>query len=306
MGSVPVAPKAPPFGATAPDVRASRGHFGLVQAPYALRGSGATVAVDGRRAYDRGVTPVRRALLASVALAACAFSSPAAAQTSPATLPSQCYDQEVAPVSVILACADGGIIAEELVWSGWGAERAHATGTASINTCDPDCATGGREEHSIELIADRLLDCPYGEPQYTRVTYRLPASPFPSESRTVPFPCPKRPHADPRIKRMRMRLTGHNPGTNYFVRVHVRLRVCAVRGRSEVVVNETLRIGRDTFAEHTRTIRFRHRSSCQWHRFRWRLRDEFFGVGTYKVAATVWDRDFQFSKTLSRKSFNPD
>ena len=129
-------------------------------APYAWRGAGATVAVDARRAYDRGVTPVRRALFAaSVALAACVFPSPAAAQTSPATLPSQCYDQEVAPVSVILACADGGIIAEDLVWSGWGAERALATGTASVNTCDPDCATGGREEQSVELIADRLLGC---------------------------------------------------------------------------------------------------------------------------------------------------
>jgi sirohydrochlorin ferrochelatase len=106
---------------------------------------------------------------------------------------------------------------------------------------------------------------------------------------------------------MKMSLTGHGPpGDDYFVRVHVRLRVCAVRGRSEVVVNETLRVGGQTFGEHTRTIRFCQRSRCEAHRFRWRLRDEFFGVGTYRVAATVWDRAAQFSKTVTRKQSTLD
>jgi hypothetical protein len=124
---------------------------------------------------------------------------------------------------------------------------------------------------------------------------------------TARFPCPKRPHADPRIRGMKMSLTGHGPpGDDYFVRVHVRLRVCAVRGRSEVVVNETLRVGGQTFGEHTRTIRFCQRSRCEAHRFRWRLRDEFFGVGTYRVAATVWDRAAQFSKTVTRKQSTLD
>jgi hypothetical protein len=106
---------------------------------------------------------------------------------------------------------------------------------------------------------------------------------------------------------MRMRLTGHNPRpSSYFVRVRVRLRICAARGRSEVVFNETKRIGGETFGEHTRTLRYRHRSRCQTRTFRWKLRDEFFGVGTYKVAATAWDKDAQFSKTVSRKEITLD
>jgi hypothetical protein len=72
------------------------------------------------------------------------------------------------------------------------------------------------------------------------------------------------------------------------------------------VFNETKRIGRHTFGEHTRSIRFGQRSRCERQRFRWRLRDEFFGVGTYKVAATVWDRDAQFSETVSRKKTTLD
>jgi hypothetical protein len=101
---------------------------------------------------------------------------------------------------------------------------------------------------------------------------------------------------------MRLRLTGHGAaGPRYFVRVHVRLRICAVRGPTEVVINETKGDGGQTFGEHTRTLRYRHRARCETRRFRWKLRDEFFGVGTYKVAATAWDTDSQFSRTVSRR-----
>jgi hypothetical protein len=194
-----------------------------------------------------------------------------------------------------------------------GADQATATGTASVNTCDPSCAEGAREEYPVALTASELRDCDYGQPQYTRVSYNFPAaSPFPpgspaAEDPTVTFPCPTRPHASPRIRKMRMRMTGHRSGSeDYFVRVHVRLRVCTVRRLSRVVVNESKRVGGQTFGEHTRTIRFRQRSRCQTHRFRWRLRDEFFGVGTYKVAATVWDRDAQFSNTVARRNTTLD
>jgi hypothetical protein len=256
------------------------------------------------------MTRVRRGFGAVLLLAACCPPGASAQQTSHATLPSRCYDQQVAPVSVTITCADAGFSAQDLLWSDWGALQARATGTASVNTCDPDCASGSREEYPVELVADRLRDCDYGKPQYTKVTYCFPnASPFPPGARdpTVQFPCPKRPHADPKIKKMLLSLTGHNPpGNRYFVRVHIGLRVCAVRGRSEVVVNETKRLGGEIFGEHSHTLRFRQTTRCQWHKFKWRLRDEFFGVGTYKVAATVWDKDSQFSRTVTRKKVTLD
>jgi hypothetical protein len=101
---------------------------------------------------------------------------------------------------------------------------------------------------------------------------------------------------------MRLRFTGHGtPGPDYYVRVSIRLRACGFRGRSEVVFNESIGDGGTTWAEHTQTKRYRQARSCQWRTFKWKLRDEFFGVGTYRVAATVWDKDAQFSKTISRR-----
>jgi hypothetical protein len=145
------------------------------------------------------------------------------------------------------------------------------------------------------------------------VIYSFPGeSPYPpgspgAENPTVELLCPTRPHTNPKIKRMRLRVTGHNPHpSRYFVRVHVRLRICAVRGRSEVVFNETKPISGQTFGEHTRTPHYRQRSRCQNRTFRWKLRDEFFGVGTYKVAGTAWDKDAQFSKTVSRRQTTLD
>jgi hypothetical protein len=182
----------------------------------------------------------------------------------------------------------------------------------SLDAPDPDCATGGRAEYPIALTADRLLACRYGKPQYTRVTYAFPSGgPYPpgspgAQDPTVRFRCPRRPHADPRIRAMRMRLTGHNPGAGYYVVTRIRLRVCAVRGPAEVVMHESIRLGGEPFAEHTRTLKFRQRSRCQWHSFRWRLRDEFFGVGTYRVAASVHDKDLQVSRTVSRQNTTLD
>src|SRR4051812_1279906 len=98
----------------------------------------------------RVIVPV---LLATVLVAA-AVSVPAVAQTPDATLPSSCTNQETAPSSVILTCGDAGLIAEHLAWQNWGAASAMATGTASVNTCDPDCATGGRAQYPVTLVAD--------------------------------------------------------------------------------------------------------------------------------------------------------
>jgi hypothetical protein len=279
--------------------------------------SGAVGDIAAQAGRTRPALPPRigrmrpgRFLLVAFAVASgwCAAASARGAQTPTATLPSRCSDQQVAPVSVVLTCADAGFIAERLSWADWGAPAARATGVASVNTCVPDCATGGREEYPVELVADRLRDCDYGERQYTRVTYRFPAeSPFPPGSTgdqepTVEFSCPARPHSDPRVTRMHLRLSAHQPpGSRYFVGVHVRLRICAVRGPVAVVVNESKRAGGETFGEHTRTLRHRQRARCQTRTFSWKLRDEFFGVGTYKVTVTAWDKDAQFSKSVSRR-----
>jgi hypothetical protein len=255
----------------------------------------------------RGMTALRSAVRAGMLLVLCSV-PPAAAQTPDATLPSQCLDQQVAPVSVTFTCADGGFIAHDLVWSGWGSPQPHATGTASINDCEPSCAGGQFKDYAIELVADQLRVCEIGKPQYTVVTYHFPkGGPFRSDDGKVDFPCPRRRHANPRIKRMRLRFSTHGAGNGRsFVRVRVAMRVCAVRGRSSVVLSETKRLGGRTFGSGIHSFKFRQRKACQSHSFHWRLGDRLLGVGTYRVAATVSDVDFQYSKTVSRKSVTTD
>ena len=84
---------------------------------------------------------MKRLVAAACVLAACC-ASPAGAQTPAATLPTHCNDQQVAPATVTIACADDGFIINGLSWPDWGAGAAHASGTATINTCEPNCAAG--------------------------------------------------------------------------------------------------------------------------------------------------------------------
>jgi len=115
------------------------------------------------------------------------------------------------------------------------------------------------------------------------------------------------PHADPKIKAIKLWSTGHgDPGPDYFVRVHLRLRVCAVRGHTTVRIHETLRIGGNAFGDHRRALAYQQTVRCQRRTFKWRLREEFLGVGTYRVAARVRDRDGQVSKTRSRTLVTTD
>ena len=188
---------------------------------------------------------------------ACVLAAPAAAQEPGATLPSLCGEQKVKPSRIVIACADAGLIAKDLVWRDWGEERAHATGVLSVNLCDPSCVEGTREEYPVALTASRLRDCFYGRPQYTRVTYGFPAASPPDPLGPTAFPCPTGLRANPKITTMTMWTTGHGaPGPRYFVRVHVRARVCAVRGRSEVDFHETQRVGQQISGEHIRTLGF--------------------------------------------------
>ena len=105
--------------------------------------------------------------------------------------------------------------------------------------------------------------------------------------------------ADPGIETMRMWMTSHGGDT----RVHVRLKVCALAGPSKAVLRQTKTSGGGVvYARGKRTAKFTQGAHCQRHTFRWKLRIEFFGVGTYKVAARVIDADGRRFNTVSRKS----
>jgi hypothetical protein len=49
---------------------------------------------------------------------------------------------QVEPSSIIVACGDGGIGAQDLVWSTWTSGGASGSGEVWQNDCTPDCANG--------------------------------------------------------------------------------------------------------------------------------------------------------------------
>lgn len=67
----------------------------------------------------------------------------------------------VKPKSVILACADDGLLLKSLKWSTWGPAGASATGTISWHICQPDCAASdkwGSSSATVQL--SDLVDSP--------------------------------------------------------------------------------------------------------------------------------------------------
>lgn len=89
------------------------------------------------------------------------------------------YTPEVAPVSWHPSCRGGSMLIEGLQWVGWGAAETRATGTLSLNTCEPSCADGTFYPYPVELAASGLRRCTWtmGRPwEYSQVrwAYTLP------------------------------------------------------------------------------------------------------------------------------------
>lgn len=76
---------------------------------------------------------------------------------------------------------------------------------------------------------------------------------------------------------------GSRPGPRYTVSERFRVRVCAPRGAVGFTVQETKgwagQVWQDRYSSYSR----RQSSHCQTHTIKWRLRDEFFGIGRYTV-----------------------
>ena len=48
------------------------------------------------------------------------------------------------PETIMLTCADGGMVVTDIKWQSWGVNGAAGTGIYSQNMCDPSCAEGER------------------------------------------------------------------------------------------------------------------------------------------------------------------
>jgi hypothetical protein len=117
-------------------------------------------------------------------------SVPVAAASSTIALPDCNGKPVVKPSSVVLACADAGIVAAHVKWNGWGAAVASGTGVASVNDCSPNCAAGHLLNYTVSLRAAGRQRCPSGQTAYARVSYAwVGKSPYGPGTTTLQYPC---------------------------------------------------------------------------------------------------------------------
>jgi hypothetical protein len=115
---------------------------------------------------------MRRTLLSVAAALVAAAAIPAAASGGSDTLrvffPGDCVTNAYKPTSLTVFCGDGGMPITKIRWSSYGAKQAAGRGVASVNDCDPDCASGTSTNYRARIKLTRVRQC--GDvPQFTRL-----------------------------------------------------------------------------------------------------------------------------------------
>ncbi len=77
---------------------------------------------------------------------------------------------------------------EDLRWDRWDATGAEGAGTLTVRDCDPNCASGGKDDYParVRLSAPRLCD---GEAYFDRARVELDAGDTPQPASYVRAPC---------------------------------------------------------------------------------------------------------------------
>ncbi|MDE3206901.1 MAG: hypothetical protein KGQ66_22070 [Acidobacteriota bacterium] len=116
--------------------------------------------------------------------------------TNPAILVyGNCQTPTLEPSEIVLACADYGLLLEDLRWTSWTDTEASGMGTLVYNDCQPDCAQG--HDHDVpDTQVNLTAPVPGGSGQL--VWSRLQPHPEPPGSDTGtldghPYPLPTRP-----------------------------------------------------------------------------------------------------------------
>lgn len=79
-------------------------------------------------------------------------------------------------------CADAGAQLEHLAWDSWSATGATGKGDYSLNTCDPNCAEGGKSHYPVIILASdpvpavRESRCPPHMQFYSGLLLAFPTS----------------------------------------------------------------------------------------------------------------------------------
>jgi hypothetical protein len=101
-------------------------------------------------------------------------SSSGAQETAPALaaqaqVTADCNHFRVRPVTIVIACGDGGFYLDHLRYDGWTRALANASGIAMARRCVPDCAHGHYVGQAVHVRLDRVRVV-FGSSIFTRAT----------------------------------------------------------------------------------------------------------------------------------------
>jgi hypothetical protein len=133
-------------------------------------------------------------LLVVVATAALALGVSACGGSSNKTkvlFPPECGKPTYKPTQIVVTCGDANTVVQHITWKSYGDKTASGSGTAAVNDCDPNCASGHVLKSPATVALANPKDCGKGVTQFTSlvVTY-TGAKPGSAGSKTSEeFPC---------------------------------------------------------------------------------------------------------------------
>lgn len=78
--------------------------------------------------------------------------------------------QTARPKSLLVTCADAGILLTDIQWHSWGDSSAVGTGTLTENDCTPDCADGTDVSEPARVTLSKIKSIGTGGRLYTEMT----------------------------------------------------------------------------------------------------------------------------------------
>ncbi|HEY7967647.1 MAG TPA: hypothetical protein VID68_11510 [Solirubrobacteraceae bacterium] len=101
---------------------------------------------------------MRARLLVSSAILAGAIATPALASGS-ARVVGNCTKSQIAPPSIVVACADDNLSLTHLRWSSFGGTTARGSGDYYANDCTPNCAAGRFHTYPVKVALSHATRC---------------------------------------------------------------------------------------------------------------------------------------------------
>jgi hypothetical protein len=95
--------------------------------------------------------------------------------TSSVLITDNCFNSgRIEPTSIVIACADGGLILEDLTWSQWNSKMAAGNGIADVVNCIPSCATGAQIAYQVDVKLSAPARVPNGPFYFTNIALFYP------------------------------------------------------------------------------------------------------------------------------------